>query len=206
MKFINDLHYQFTVLVTDDDLKPFVYLLSKRLSEGNICVDLDKENFENEYESWSEDIKKVVPPFSVNKLLNTTAMLSVEALDKKPLIVFNRKLYTYRYFSYETQIIDKIKHLISDEKVFLSKRMEELESHRDTIFTLQDTNLEITDWQLVGCLNSYLSNFSIITGGPGTGKTTTIAKLLALLYSVTPDLNVALAAPTGKAAIRMLES
>jgi exodeoxyribonuclease V alpha subunit len=53
--------------------------------------------------------------------------------------------------------------------------------------------------------------FSVIAGGPGTGKTTTVARLLALLeeqaaVSGRPPLLVALAAPTGKAAARMAEA
>ncbi|MDR0234206.1 MAG: exodeoxyribonuclease V subunit alpha [Zoogloeaceae bacterium] len=46
----------------------------------------------------------------------------------------------------------------------------------------------------------------ILSGGPGTGKTYTIARLLACLLAETPALRVALAAPTGKAAARMQES
>ncbi|MFN9998209.1 MAG: AAA family ATPase, partial [bacterium] len=45
-----------------------------------------------------------------------------------------------------------------------------------------------------------------ITGGPGTGKTTTVAKIIWLLLSIQPSLRIALAAPTGKAATRMAES
>lgn len=48
--------------------------------------------------------------------------------------------------------------------------------------------------------------FSIITGGPGTGKTTLVARTLARLFSIDPGLRVALAAPTGKAAARLTES
>jgi exodeoxyribonuclease V alpha subunit len=51
-----------------------------------------------------------------------------------------------------------------------------------------------------------LNDFTIITGGPGTGKTTTVARLLAIMYATDPQLRVALAAPTGKAAVRMAES
>ena len=46
----------------------------------------------------------------------------------------------------------------------------------------------------------------LITGGPGTGKTTTIARLLALRLQAKRDLRIALAAPTGRAAERMAES
>ena len=206
MNFINDLHFQFTELVADNNLKPFAYLLSKRMKEGNICVDLVKENFAMEYETWADEIQNIIPPFTLDTFTESTNILSINGTDRKPFIVFNNKFYTYRYFTYETGIIDKIKLLISQEEMLLAKRKEELKSNCEAIYKLQDANLEITDWQLVGCLNSYLSNFSIITGGPGTGKTTTIAKLLVLLYTINPDLKVALAAPTGKAAIRMLES
>ncbi|MEO9209631.1 MAG: exodeoxyribonuclease V subunit alpha, partial [Ginsengibacter sp.] len=54
--------------------------------------------------------------------------------------------------------------------------------------------------------SAVLNNFTIITGGPGTGKTTTVAKILSILFQINPDLKVALAAPTGKAASRMDES
>lgn len=51
------------------------------------------------------------------------------------------------------------------------------------------------------------SLLTVLTGGPGTGKTTTVARLVAALQSVAgPDLRVALAAPTGKAASRLQES
>jgi exodeoxyribonuclease V alpha subunit len=55
-------------------------------------------------------------------------------------------------------------------------------------------------------LQAYQNNFSIITGGPGVGKTTSIKKLLTILLKVNPELKVALCAPTGKAAQRMKES
>ncbi|WP_273651727.1 exodeoxyribonuclease V subunit alpha [Cellulomonas fimi] len=51
------------------------------------------------------------------------------------------------------------------------------------------------------------SLLTVLTGGPGTGKTTTVARLVAALQEVVgPDLRVALAAPTGKAASRLQES
>ena len=65
------------------------------------------------------------------------------------------------------------------------------------------------DWQKIACAVAVRSNFSIITGGPGTGKTYTVARLLALLFALAEEperLRIALAAPTGKAAARLKQS
>jgi len=50
------------------------------------------------------------------------------------------------------------------------------------------------------------NNFHIVTGGPGTGKTYSVSVTLVRLFEGNPALKVALAAPTGKAAVRMNES
>jgi exodeoxyribonuclease V alpha subunit len=66
------------------------------------------------------------------------------------------------------------------------------------------------NWQKVACAMATRSQFTIITGGPGTGKTFTVVRLLALLQALAETqqkrLNIALAAPTGKAAARLGES
>jgi exodeoxyribonuclease V alpha subunit len=65
------------------------------------------------------------------------------------------------------------------------------------------------NWQKVACALALRGHFSVITGGPGTGKTYTAARLLALLFATAPQadqLRVALAAPTGKAAARLKQS
>ncbi|OYT87734.1 MAG: exodeoxyribonuclease V subunit alpha [Burkholderiales bacterium PBB6] len=65
------------------------------------------------------------------------------------------------------------------------------------------------DWQKLACAVAMRGRLSVITGGPGTGKTYTAARLLALLLATSPDperLRVALAAPTGKAAARLKQA
>ena len=65
------------------------------------------------------------------------------------------------------------------------------------------------DWQKVACAMALRAGITVITGGPGTGKTYTAARLLALLFATSADpsrLRVTLAAPTGKAAARLRQS
>ncbi|NCN98521.1 MAG: AAA family ATPase, partial [Rhodoferax sp.] len=63
------------------------------------------------------------------------------------------------------------------------------------------------DWQKVACALAARGRFTLITGGPGTGKTTTVVRLLSLLQTQAlqagKPLRMALAAPTGKAAARL---
>lgn len=66
-----------------------------------------------------------------------------------------------------------------------------------------------TDWQKLACAVALRAQLAVITGGPGTGKTYTAARLLALLLALhdgPSPLRVALAAPTGKAAARLKQS
>ncbi|HFQ81736.1 MAG TPA: exodeoxyribonuclease V subunit alpha, partial [Desulfobacterales bacterium] len=65
-------------------------------------------------------------------------------------------------------------------------------------------------WQSVAAALAARSAFTVVSGGPGTGKTTTVVQIIALLAGLAADqgriLRIALAAPTGKAAARLTES
>ncbi len=63
-----------------------------------------------------------------------------------------------------------------------------------------------TDPQALAAATALASRVTLISGGPGTGKTTTVGRMLALLLTADPELRIALAAPTGKAAARLGEA
>jgi len=87
-------------------------------------------------------------------------------------------------------------------------------AHLDALFPQAAQQAEPIDWQKVACAMALRSCLTLITGGPGTGKTTTVVRLLALLTAqaraeqspLQKPLRIRLAAPTGKAASRLGES
>ena len=62
------------------------------------------------------------------------------------------------------------------------------------------------DWQMLAAALALHNRLTVISGGPGTGKTTTVVNLLACLLAQAPATRVVLAAPTGKAAARLAEA
>ncbi len=204
MFITDDVHRQFAEFFDDRNIWPYAYVLSKKLAEGHICIDLlDPTLFEGT--TPYADIAPIAKVLENKQLVSTSPSIL-----NTPFVFYNDALYLQRYFIYETICVEKITTLIQQEATALQDRQVALIALRELIVSLQATYAiqglpieEQTDWQLVAVLQALLNNFSIITGGPGTGKTTTLAKLLILLFEWQPHVKVALAAPTGKAAMRM---
>ncbi|HEN20958.1 MAG TPA: exodeoxyribonuclease V subunit alpha, partial [Desulfobacteraceae bacterium] len=123
----------------------------------------------------------------------------------RPLILDEKlRLYLYRYWQYEKILADDIKARSASEieNIDLTLLREGLSR---TFEPLQEKN---TDWQKLASFISVVKKFCVISGGPGTGKTRLVAKILGLLLEQdkSSGLRIALCAPTGKASVRLQES
>lgn len=199
---LNDVHQQFAEYFDIPALKPYAYLLSKKGSEGHICLYLDKIAAEKDI------LPEIYQKIDLNNdALGSIPLVGLQGNDKQPFVIYENRLYLQRYFRYESSFLRCIRQFLENEKALLAERTALLQTQQSLIQRLfaGSTGNE-ADWQLAAAITGVLNNFTIITGGPGTGKTTTVAKILAILYATDPALKVALAAPTGKAAARMAES
>lgn len=139
--------------------------------------------------------------------------LSSEGL---PLVLTEQALYLHRYWRYEQFISSELSALMQAEHQSLALNNVPLASWLDELFpaignTSSTDEVTAINWQKLACANTLRSRFSVITGGPGTGKTYTVVRLLALLQRIhtqsnADELIIKLAAPTGKAAARLKES
>jgi len=126
----------------------------------------------------------------------------------KPLILDrSARLYLHRYWSYQETLARWIReHAVHVEAVSPPGALRRI---LDRVFPPKDGAEEV-DWQRVAACTACLRRFTVISGGPGTGKTTTATRILALLQEAYGreggPLRVALAAPTGKAAARLGET
>jgi len=123
----------------------------------------------------------------------------------RPLILDEKnRLYLYRYWDYENILSSTIKSRIKEDIQGIDTSI--LKDSLNRLFPNNGTN-EFNWFKVAGVIAAF-KKLCVITGGPGTGKTFTTAKILALLLELSQKdkLNILLAAPTGKAAARIGES
>jgi len=150
------------------------------------------------------------------KALEHSALVS-DGAGETPLVLSGTRVYLRRYWRYEQNVCNAIRERIAGDEAAqrpLPLDPATLRSTLDALFPRQNGAAAVrSDWQKIACALAAKSAFSIVTGGPGTGKTTTVVKLLALLQAQAlaaehdaRPLRIRLAAPTGKAAARLNES
>lgn len=179
-------------------------LVSSYTRQGHICLDLSSVAGTQLVEENDGRGPVVCPPLAHWQNSLKGASVVGGPGEYKPLILDERsRLYLHRYWKYQERLASLL---------WTRSRL-----NQNIDFALLREGLgrlfppakdEEIDWQPVAAVNALIKKFSVISGGPGTGKTTTIAKILALILeqSAGKRLRIALTAPTGKAAARLQES
>ena len=173
-------------------------LTSYQWGRGHACLDLNALQLQaSALFGWNDEQVAALP-----KHLSAAApTLPWIQGDNSPLVFVKdaqgERLYLRRAWNAEQSIRE---HILQRINLSIAEPVD-LRHQLDTLFGTE------TSMQRIACEVAAKNHITLITGGPGTGKTTTVVKLLALLIATSiNDLKIHLAAPTGKAAARLTES
>ena len=188
---------------------------------GHICLDLEAPEPWPHFPEGAQDPPEwPEAPAMRDRLRASPLVASPESLHgdagRRPFVFDGRRLYTARYWDDQLQLAERLRAL-ADAPPAEPVDLPRLQRGLAALFSPPPVSEAApVDRQAVAAALAVLGRFTVITGGPGMGKTHTVRNLLALLFSQhearrTQDpgrapLQVALAAPTGKAAARMRES
>jgi len=190
-------------------------LASHQLGQGHVCLDLAatlaNPDFTLSLPPEGEDAEEamilpsqVLAGLSLESWLAACAGSSLLESEGAPLVLSGACLYMRRYWNYERQVAGDIARRLQANAAAPADLAARLASLFPEPLVVDGQRL--TDWQKLACAMAAQGRFTLITGGPGTGKTTTVVRLLALLQEAAmatgEPLRLSLAAPTGKAAAR----
>lgn len=186
-------------------------LLSRQLADGHLCLDLTALDTLADEQQW---------PFPWRNLLrrfheDTATLASPLVADgdgqpaTAPLVRDGSRLYLRRYWNHECQVAAAIRERLERAHAAPAQLAEELGRLFPAMGATEAASTgEALNWPKIACALAARGAFTVITGGPGTGKTTTVVRLLGLLQTLhlrehARPLRIRLAAPTGKAAARL---
>ena len=187
----------------DPDLWLAAALVSHFTQEGHVCLDLASVAGKSIGEEEGDRLlcPELQPWVHVLRQSNVVGASG----DFRPLVLdASNRLYLYRYWEYESDLAKFLTERASRDLVPVDS--ETLKASLDRLFP-QAASGEINGQQ-VAAMIAVLRSLCVISGGPGTGKTSTVVKILALLIEQVggKKLAIALAAPTGKAAARLKDA
>jgi len=175
-------------------------LATHQMGRGHTCLDLRAlADAPQRLLGWEREAVAALPP----DLAGLASSLPWIAGEHSPLVLDGTRLYLRRAWQAEQDIRAALRARLAQP----CARPADLAWRLDQLYP---PGAEGVDWQKVACALAARSQLTLITGGPGTGKTTTVVRLLALLQGEAgargQPLRIHLAAPTGKAASRLSQS
>ena len=171
-----------------------LYALLQAALDGNTYLPLD------ELVRRTAEILSTRPDYDIDNDTIRTQIANL-TVGKKLIIKNDTEVYSSGYYYEEQGCAAMLYNLNISERVSEAEK----DSYRKQILEMEAArNIELDDLQLDAVTQSIVSGVVIITGGPGTGKTTTINSIIA--YYAGMGLDIMLAAPTGRAAKRMTEA
>ena len=179
---------------------------SNQQASGHLCLDLKNQELATQLWGTSPppELVSLLPGKPDDWLHDLQHSPLVSQNGSTPLVLNGSRLYLRRNWAREVAVADAIEQKLATVNPLPEAPL------REALAKLFPGSDNQTDWQQVACALASRSGISIITGGPGTGKTTTVVRLLGLLQSLAmadnQRLRIRLAAPTGKAAARLTES
>ncbi len=162
--------------------------LSLATSAGHVCLPLS--TLADEAGAPGE------PVASRLQLLASGVVGRSDEPEAMPLVLdSDDRLYLHRHFDQERRLAQRLVRAASAAPAEVNAATRALLQH------LFDS--DAPDWQQLAAALALRQRLVVISGGPGTGKTSMVFKLLACVLTRQPEARIALAAPTGKAAARL---
>lgn len=177
-------------------------LTSFALQQGHTCLWPEQAMLESPYRDYALFGGMELPP--ADDWLQHLSQFELSAHGTSPLVVENDRVYLRRYWQFEQELAEFLQRTAPSAVTLSAERKRELHQKLDQFFPPGEADI---NWQRVAALNCLLDPTHIIIGGPGTGKTYTVTRILALFCAVSETRPlIRLAAPTGKAAGRLAEA
>ncbi|CNI58475.1 MULTISPECIES: exodeoxyribonuclease V subunit alpha [Yersinia] len=213
---LRPLDVQFSRMIAADNdpmLQLAAAILSAEAGAGHVCLPLSYLQADELFGGRQPELSQALwqaagAPDKLRwaQVLNNAPAVS-DGSQPTPLVLHNDRLYLQRMWQYEGDVVrfiasDNAASFINETRVVNETLL------RETLDNLFGKAGPEIDWQKVAAAVAATRRISVISGGPGTGKTTTVAKLLTALIQLSQGqrLRIQLAAPTGKAAARLTES
>jgi exodeoxyribonuclease V alpha subunit len=188
-----------------EDLSLAAALVSRYVRDGHICLDLN--DIAGKIIFKSEDGKNIIecPQLKVWLASLKSASCVGEPGNFKPLILDEKgRLYLQRYWQYEKDVAEYVSASISKTNEI---KLDKVKLQKKLTLYFDESSKQKINWQKVAAIAALSKKFLVISCSPGTGKTTAITKIMALILDIgNISLRIALVAPTGKAAARLQES